>query len=329
MTLFRRILDALATVGRYGTQGFILSLFVGLALPQLAAAARPFLGVAIFFFVTVTFMRVDLAALRALAARPATWLLSCLCLIAVPVLVVLAAVSIVGRGTLDPGLALGLAILAAAPPMMSAPAIAMLLRVEPTLVLASVLSVTLLSPVLSPLIADLVAGAAVPFDAFSLLRRLLWLVGGAIVCAAALRRLLGLDRIRRHKGSFDGLSVVMYFVFAVAAMDGVLATMFSDPARVARFLGAAVAVSFVCFAATWFALRRVPPAERLVLGYATGQRNMGLLIAALGADTPRTTFLFFALAQFPIYIGPQIIKPFARRFRAADEANRFSRIEDQ
>jgi BASS family bile acid:Na+ symporter len=53
--------------------------------------------------------------------------------------------------------------------------------------------------------------------------------------------------------------------------------------------------------------------DRFVLGYATGQRNMGLLIAALGAATPDTTFLFFALAQFPIYLMPQIIKPLARR----------------
>ena len=40
---------------------------------------------------------------------------------------------------------------------------------------------------------------------------------------------------------------------------------------------------------------------------------MGLLIAALGAATPDTTFLFFALAQFPIYLMPQIVKPLARR----------------
>jgi hypothetical protein len=38
------------------------------------------------------------------------------------------------------------------------------------------------------------------------------------------------------------------------------------------------------------------------------------LIAALGAATPDTTFLFFALAQFPIYLMPQLVKPLARRF---------------
>ena len=44
---------------------------------------------------------------------------------------------------------------------------------------------------------------------------------------------------------------------------------------------------------------------------------MGLLIAALGAATPDTTFLFFALAQFPIYLMPQIVKPLVQRFRPA------------
>ena len=147
-----RLLDILALIGRYGTQGFVVSLFVGLSLPAgggREAAAR----VAIFVFVLMTFMRVDVRAVRGLIRRPARLVLSCLCLTVAPAALVMAAVMAVGRGNFDPGLMLGLAILAAAPPMMSAPAIAMLLRVEPTLILAAVLCLTVLSPVASPLIA--------------------------------------------------------------------------------------------------------------------------------------------------------------------------------
>jgi BASS family bile acid:Na+ symporter len=313
--LVRRILDTLSLIGRYGTQGFVVSLLVGLALPWLAAVARPLLGVAIFFFVMITFLRVDLRALIRLIRRPGALVLTCICLVLTPAAVVSAAVSVIGRGTLDPGLLLGLAILAAAPPMMSAPAIAMLLKVEPTLILAAVLSITVLSPLVSPIVTNLVAGAAVPLDVVALIQRLVLLIGGAVAAATVLRRLLGQERIHQHKASFDGLGVVMYFIFAVAAMDGVLAAMLTDPGRVVQFLGAAVALSLTGFAVSWLVLRPVAPAERLVLGYATGQRNMGLLIAALGASTPDTTFLFFALAQFPIYIGPQIIRPLADRLR--------------
>ncbi len=316
--LLRGVPAILGLIGRYGTQGFIVSLFVGLALPQLAAAARPLLGVSIFVFVMLTFMRADMGAVRNLIRRPAPLVLTCVCLAVVPSLVIIAAVAAIGRDEFEPGLVLGFATLAAAPPVMSAPAIAMLLRIEPTLTLTAVLFLTFLSPLLSPLILNLVVGAAVPLSVFALVGRLLWLVGGAILTAAVLRGFLGQDRIQRHRASFDGLGVVMFLVFAVAAMDGVLAAMLTDPAHVARLLGAAVGLSLAGFAVTWLVLCPVDPAERLVLAYATGQRNMGLLIAALGANTPRTTFLFFALAQFPVYLGPQVIKFLARKLAPTD-----------
>jgi BASS family bile acid:Na+ symporter len=100
-------------------------------------------------------------------------------------------------------------------------------------------------------------------------------------------------------------------------MDGVLAAATRDPGQVARFLGVAFLISITGFAAAGLLLRPLVPADRFVLGYGTGQRNMGLLIAALGAATPDSTFLFFALAQFPIYLMPQIVKPLARRFAPA------------
>lgn len=307
------MLKGLALIGRYGTQGFAISIFLGLALPQFAAAARPLLAVTIFVFVAITFARVDAAALASLLRRPAPLLLAATWLLLAPGALVMLALGVLGRENLDPGLVLGLAVLAAAPPIMSAPAVAMLLGLQPTLIMAAVLLTTVLAPVVSPVVANLVAGAVVPLDLWALIRRLLVLIGGAILAAALLRWWLGEEKIRAHKAHLDGLGVVMYFLFAVAAMDGVLAAALADPARVARFLATAFALSLTGFAGAQLLLRPLPRADRFVLGYGTGQRNMGLLIAALGASTPDTTFLFFALAQFPIYLMPQIIKPLARR----------------
>jgi BASS family bile acid:Na+ symporter len=44
---------------------------------------------------------------------------------------------------------------------------------------------------------------------------------------------------------------------------------------------------------------------------------MGLLVAALGASAPESAFLFFALAQFPIYLGPQVMRFLARKILPA------------
>jgi BASS family bile acid:Na+ symporter len=308
------LLRALALIGRYGTQGFAVSIFLGLALPQFAAAARPLLAVTIFVFVTVTFARAEARAVTALLQRPFPLVLASAWLALAPAVLISLALAAVGRENLDPGLVLGLAILAAAPPIMSAPAVAMLLGLQPTLILSAVLLTTTLSPLLSPILADWVAGSVVPLDLSILIRRLVLLIGGAIAAATLLRFWMGEERIRAHKAHFDGLGVVMYFLFAIAAMDGVLAAATANPARVATFMAVAFAIALVGFLSSGFLLRPLPPADRFALGYATGQRNMGLLIAALGAATPDTTFLFFALAQFPIYLMPQLIKPLARRF---------------
>jgi bile acid:Na+ symporter, BASS family len=312
--VIKSLAEVLALIGRYGTQGFIISILAGLALPQLAAAARPFLAVSIFVFVAVTFSRIDLTALAAILRRPLPLILSLAWLTLAPIAMIMAIFALFGRENLDPGLVLGLAILAAAPPIMSSPAVAMLLGLAPTMLMAGVLVTTVAAPFYSPIAAEIVAGAAVPLEIPVLVKRMLLLIGGAILAAAAIRLILGGRRIREHKASFDGVGVVMYFVFAVAAMDGVLAAMIETPMRVLGYLGIAFGISIAGLVGTMLILRPLSPSDRFVLGYATGQRNMGLLVAALGAATPDTTFLFFALAQFPIYLMPQIIKPFSRRF---------------
>ncbi len=309
------LLRLLATIGRYGTQALAASLFVGLLVPPLAAFARPLLPLTIFVFMTSTFMRVDPGRLAACLRRPGPLGLALVCTLLAPVAIVVALTRLAPPGLVDAGLLLGLAVQAAAPPIMSSPTIALLLRVEPALVFATVLTLTLASPALSPILADAVAGGAVPIDLPVLIRRVLTLVGGAVALAALGRWLVGTERIRRHGGAIDGIGVTMYVVFAVAAMDGVPAALLGDPARVLLYLGMAVGVSALGFAVAWIVLRPVPPSERLVLGYAAGQRNMGLLIAALGASAPPSTFLYFAIAQFPIYLAPQIIRPLARRGR--------------
>ena len=55
---------ALSLVGRKGTLVVAASLFVGLAIPALAAACKPYLGEAIVVMLTLAFLRVDPVELR-------------------------------------------------------------------------------------------------------------------------------------------------------------------------------------------------------------------------------------------------------------------------
>ena len=140
-------------------------------------------------------------------------------------------------------------------------------------------------------------------------------IGGGMAVAFAIRRWLGAERIRELKPNLDGFGVLMYFVFAIAAMDGVTRAAMERPGQVALFLAVAFLVSAVGLATAWLLLRRFPVSERFMIGYGTGQRNMGLLVAALGAGVPTTTYLYFALAQFPIYLLPWLLRGIAARIR--------------
>jgi len=312
--------SALALLGRYGTQGFALSIFLGLALPQFSAAARPLLPVTIFCFTTVVFMRADLGVISGLVRRPAKLIAACLWLMTAPALLIGAVLLVIGREALDPGLLLGIALLGAAPPIMSSPAIAILYGFEPSLIIASVIVATLASPIVAPIFVEWLAGAAVPLDRWELTLRLLIFIGGGVVVAVALRRWLGAARIRALKPNLDGFGVLMYFIFAIAAMDGVTDAAFARPGQVALFAAIAFLIAGIGLASACLLLWRFPVSERFMIGYGTGQRNMGLLVAALGAGVPPTTFLFFALAQFPIYLLPWLLRGVAARVRRREES---------
>jgi BASS family bile acid:Na+ symporter len=308
----------LAWLGRYGTQGFALSIFLGLALPQFSAAARPLLPVSIFCFTTVVFMRADIGVIAGLVRRPARLLLCSLWLVAAPVTLIGAAVLLVGREAVDPGLLLGLALLAAAPPIMSSPAVAIIYGFEPSLIIAGVILTTVASPLVAPVLVEFLAGSAVPLDRWVLTGRLLFFVGGGMATAALLRFWLGTAKIKAMKANLDGFGVLMYFIFAVAAMDGVTRAAVENPARVALFLACAFAISAAGLLAGYMLLRNLSAPDRFMVGYGSGQRNMGLLVAALGAGVPQNTFLFFALAQFPIYLLPWMLRGVAAKIRRTD-----------
>src|SRR3954454_5841065 len=244
--LGRRVLDLLDLVGRYGTQVFVVCIFVGLALPGAAAAARPLLSLYIFTFITLTFARADLMIIRRILRRPQRLAIACLWLTFGPAVLIGTALALVGRPSLDPGMVLGLAIIGAAPPILSGPAVAAILGIEPSLLLSATVITTVLAPAISPLLADLVAGAAVPLDRWALSLRLAVFIGGAIAGALAARRMIGEERLAARRKSIDGAGVVLYAVFAVAAMDGVTQAIVSRPVVVATFIAAAFAVSAAC-----------------------------------------------------------------------------------
>jgi BASS family bile acid:Na+ symporter len=299
----------LAWLGRLGTRAVAASLLAGLFLPQLAVLARPLLAPAVFALLIVAFIRVPRDRLLDAFRRPAPSLTAAFWIM----LVVPAAFAIAlygfGIAEVAPGLALGIFLMLIAPPVVSSPAFAGLIGLNAVHSLAILVVAMAITPLTASIFVAAVLDQSVSLDPLAIGTRLFWLMAGAAILAAILRRLVGWQRIAASGELLDGINVVVLFVFIVALMGDTAFRFLAEPLRITLIVVLTFAIAALILGVTAFVLVRSGRADALTAGLAASNRNMGLMPAAVGASLPPDTWLWFALAQFPIYLLPAIIKP--------------------
>jgi BASS family bile acid:Na+ symporter len=300
--------SALAFVGRHATIAYALSIVLGLGLPQLASALRPFIPISIFVFIMLAFARANLPGLKVVATHPAR-LAGALAISAVaPPLVALAYLTSPLAADIDPALRLGIALMAAAPPLMASPVYAQLLGFENSLALTVLVIGMAIAPLTAPVIATYLAGAEVPITPVQLAQRLALFIGGGMICGLILRRWAGVPRLTALKCELDGVGVLMFFLFAIAAMDGVIDETLARPLFMLKLLALSTILAMITFLVGYLGLRGLGFNDRFSVSICVGLRNMGLLITPILSIAPKTTFLYFALAQIPVYVAPLMLR---------------------
>jgi BASS family bile acid:Na+ symporter len=315
MKLAGALAAALTFVGRHGTLVAAASIFVGLAVPGLAAAFKPYLGEAIIAMLTLAFLRVDPTELRHHFTRPG--LIAAATLWAM--LIAPAALGIVflafGLDQRMPGLYFMLVLQMSAPGLMSSPALAALLGLDVALTLASLIVSTAITPLTASLFTHIYLGTALASPlGFGL--KLFLIIAGCALAGAVIRRVTGRNFIEAQRERIDGLSVLAMFMFAVAAMDGVTEHFRANPLLVIALTALAFVLALAMMAITAMVFLRAGRARAIAIGLIAGNRNIGLMLAATGFVVPDIAWLYFALAQFPIYLLPHLLKPLAKQFSA-------------
>jgi BASS family bile acid:Na+ symporter len=217
-----------------------------------------------------------------------------------------------GGGPYWKELSLALIMQAAAPPITSAPAFVALVGLDVALALAALITTHAITPLTAPFFAALFAPDALPLDATALAIRLGLYLGGSYLVARLIRQLAGPVRATGWRAQIDGVNVILLFVFAAALMESVSARVFEEPWLVVALLALSFLVTFGLMAATTLLFWAAGPERALSLGMASGTRNMGLMLAA-AAGVSDIVWLYFAVAQFPIYLAPQILSPLVSR----------------
>ncbi len=303
----------LTWLGRQGTRAVAALIVVGIAVPPMGAVLRPYVTEAIFALLCFAFMRVDLADLKDCLKRPqvilAATLWTSLC---IPL--------IVGAGGLGldlqdryPALFLALLLQAIASPIMAAPAFASLLGLNATLILAILITSTILIPVTAPLFVVIFADAQLSLVPVALGIKLFLILAGSAAVGFTVRSIFGLTAIERHKDAINGCNILILYVFVAIIMENVAGRFFRAPFLVAGLTALGFIVYIVILALTALLFWPAGRERALAIGFMTAQRNMGLMLAATGGALPETTWLYFALAQFPIYLGPHLLRPLAAK----------------
>src|SRR3954447_19021965 len=289
-------------------------------LPPLAALLKPIFAFALFALLCLAFLRVDPVEVRRHFTRPtriaaaSAWMM-----LVTPALIGLTLVAL-GLEQHLPGLYVAMILQAAAPPVISAPTLAALMGLDAALSLATLVVCTTVTPVIAPVFVVLFVGGAIALSPILLGAKLLAMLAGAAIVATLVRRFAGQSWIDARMEHITGLSLFSFFFFAVALMDGVLYSTLNEPLKVLGLTLLSFGLSFGLAGLTALVFARIGMAQALALGLAAGNRNMGLMLAAAGTAVPELTWLYFAVAQFPIYLMPAMLKPLARRVAPAPSA---------
>lgn len=307
--------QALRWLGAQGTRAVAALVFIGIALPPLGDILKPFVTEAIFVLLCISFMRVDVTALRAHLRRPGIVLAATAwTTLGVPLIAGLGS----RAGGLDvgsPDLFLALMLQAVASPMMAAPSLAALMGLDATLVLVTLVTSTALIPVSAPLFAYIFFGAALTLSPLALGLKLLAILAGSLLVAAGIRWTAGAAAIERQKGVIDGINILVLLVFVSAVMGTVIGSFWADPIRIIELTAFAFAVFFALLGVTALIFRKCGHERAFALGLMVSQRNMGIMLAATDGILPGTTWLYFALSQFPVYLTPLLLTPIVGRLR--------------
>ncbi|MBT6277162.1 MAG: hypothetical protein HOI95_23890, partial [Chromatiales bacterium] len=283
--------------------------FVGYAFPGLAQLVGPALPIGVAGMMTIGMLRIARSDLFETFSR---WQVLGAVLLFIMVASPIATLGVVRLFDVGPGLAAALVLTAACPPLMSTVSLSWMLGFNPPLALAIVTVATLVSPAILAMVLTLFPDAGIDLDSVALFFRLSMLIGGCYLAATVLRWFLGAARVERAASLWDVMTVCFLLLFAVAIMDGVAARASTEPAYVAGLLVAAFAINLLLQCAGIGIALRLGVSSALTVGFASGSRAAGILLAVSPGDASSDLVLFFALYQVPMYTLPTLLRPVYR-----------------
>ncbi|WP_026988938.1 hypothetical protein [Fodinicurvata sediminis] len=310
------IRSVLSFCGGHGPKVLFIGVFLGLAAPDLAALLRPHIGPIVGILLFFSLLRIEWQTMSSYFRHPFSLVALLVWLLVIsPALIMLLLLPF----PLPEALETALILMAAAPPILGASAIALLVGLDAALAIVVGLIATLLAPLTVPPVSFWLLGVELDVSTYEFMLRMGMVVGGAFLASLVVRKLAGNYRLRTAAREIDGAIVLVMLVFAIGIMDGVTATLFQRPYTVALWVAAAFIANPLLQVSAFLVFFKLGRSRALTAGLMSGNCNMGLLLASLPETTDYDVALFFALAQLPMYMLPALCVPLYRHLLPASE----------
>ena len=314
MPILTGLTAALAWLGRQGTRALAASVFLGLALPQLAAYVKPYLAEAVFVLLLFSYLRTDPAAFLRYLRSPVLTIMAALWVMVVVPLLFGLGYTLVGLREGMPALYTILILQIATTPITSSAAFAALMGLDVAFSLVTLIITNAMSPITTVAFSYFFLGSSL-FSPIDLGIKLFLFFAASAAIAYVIRRIAGQAWLERQKEPIDGLNVIAVFVFAIAAMESVPRNVVADPVFALELFVLVIVVSCALIGVSVLVFARSGLDRAVPIGLLAAFRNIGLVMAALGSQLPDLAWFYFAMAQFPIYLLPALLQPLARRLQ--------------
>ncbi len=302
----------LAAAAHHGRLVLVLGLAVGIALPDLAIAMRPWIGGMIASLLFLAALRVGhRQAVGALGDLGASVGLATLLQVILPLSAILLFAAL---GLSGAALATFFVLMLAAAPVTGSPNLAIMTGNDPAPALRQIVVGTALLPLtvlpvfwLSPAFGE---ARAVLTAAGGLMALIIAATGAAFLLRAFWLR----NPSERTIQSIDGLSAIAMAVVVIGLMSAVGPAIRQTPLTFAGVLALVCAVNFLLqIAAATLARRARFERRAAAIGIVAGNRNVALFLTVLPQETIDPILLFIGCYQIPMYLTPAILGRFYRR----------------
>lgn len=290
--------------GKNGALVVISGVILGFAIPQLSTLARPYLALAIFVFTFGSFLKFDRNSFRA-ETRHVKRTLMMLAWATFGVPLVVFSLIIVFKPNHD--LAQGLIFWALVPTSPACVPFAAILGLNTTIALLATVAATAAAPIYLPALASLMGGYQLAFDPLDISLRLIVIVGGAFLAAAAVKRFAS-RFVRENPEAMTGVAVLALFLAGLGSMRGMNAHFMFQPQLMLELLLLSFLLlfgfQFLGAALFW----RSGPTAALTAGLISAVRTITMAWVVLGDDIAPLADMFLASAMVAKYAAPAMMK---------------------